>query len=74
MIYVTGIPIEPAIVDYYLQMLPGVPGARTRASALDMLSCHDANPRAGVTEKVLARPQPSWGGFGPRSEIPGRRT
>ncbi|MCP3918865.1 MAG: carboxylate-amine ligase [bacterium] len=55
-IYVTGTPIDPAIVSYYLHMLPGIPGSHAR-KRLTMLSCHDASPRTGVTEKILARPR-----------------
>ena len=55
-VFVTGMPVDPAIVDYYLHMLPGVPGSHAR-KRLTMLSCHDADTRLGLTEKVLDRPR-----------------
>jgi hypothetical protein len=54
-IYLTGTPIHDAIIDYYLHLLPGVPGQHARAR-LTLLSCDDASP-AALTQKVLARPR-----------------
>jgi hypothetical protein len=53
-VYVTSEPIQPAIVDYYLNLLPGIPACHARRR-LTLLSCEDR--RAGVlSEKILARP------------------
>jgi len=55
LIYVTSQPIDPIIVDYFLNLLPGVPVHHAR-KRLTLLSCYDASPRS-LTEKVLARPR-----------------
>lgn len=54
-IYVTSTPIPDAIVDYYLQLLPGIPGRHARRR-LTLLSCNDASGEA-LTAKILARPR-----------------
>jgi hypothetical protein len=54
-IYVTSIPIAEAIIDYYLHLLPGVPGRHAR-QRLMLVSCDDASP-APLTRKLLARPR-----------------
>ncbi len=54
-IFVTSEPIDPAIIDYFLTMLPGVPGSHAR-ERLTLLSCHDSSPKS-LTEKILARPR-----------------
>ncbi len=54
-IYITSTPLEPAIVDYYLGLLPGVPGLHAR-KRLTLMSCND-NSAATVTEKLLERPR-----------------
>ncbi|MGF1470726.1 MAG: peptide ligase PGM1-related protein [Rubrobacteraceae bacterium] len=55
LIYVTSQTIAPAIVDYYLHLLPGVPISHARRR-LTLLSCHDASS-APLTRKILARPR-----------------
>ncbi|MCS7035160.1 MAG: peptide ligase PGM1-related protein [Saprospiraceae bacterium] len=55
MIYVTSLPIDEAVVDYYLHLLPGVPPRHAR-QRLTLLSCHDGSPRS-LTEKILERPR-----------------
>jgi hypothetical protein len=55
LIYVTSQPVHPDVVDYYLQLLVGVPAAHAKRR-LQMLSLCDDNPRA-LTEKVLERPR-----------------
>ncbi len=55
LIYVTSLPIDEAIVDYYLHLLPGVPPRHAR-QRLTLLSCYDASPRS-LTEKILERPR-----------------
>ena len=55
LIYVTSQPVHPDVVDYYLQLLIGVPAAHARRR-LEMLSVFDASTRP-LTEKVLERPR-----------------
>nr|WP_041757548.1 peptide ligase PGM1-related protein [Bradyrhizobium sp. ORS 278] len=54
-VYVTSSPISDTIIDYYLHLLPGVPGGHARAR-LTLLSCDDASA-APLTQKILARPR-----------------
>jgi hypothetical protein len=54
-IYVTSTPIHESIIDYYLHLLPGVPGQHAR-NRLILLSCEDAAPIA-LTMKILSRPR-----------------
>jgi hypothetical protein len=54
-VYVTSQPIDPAVIDYYLHLLPGVPLSHARRR-LTLLSCLDASP-APLTAKILARPR-----------------
>lgn len=52
-VYVTSRPIHPSIIDYYLHLLPGVPGRHAR-NRLTMLDCDDGS--AGpLTRKILDR-------------------
>jgi len=55
LIYITSQPVHPDVVDYYLQLLVGVPAAHARRR-LQMVCLYDASPRA-LTEKVLERPR-----------------
>jgi hypothetical protein len=54
-IYVTSLPIDPIIVDYYLHLLPGITNSHA-SERLTLLSCFDSSPRS-LTEKVLERPR-----------------
>ncbi len=54
-IYVTSTPISSTIIDYYLHLLPGVPGEHARRR-LTLFSCDDSNP-APLTQKILDRPR-----------------
>ncbi|MGB3074671.1 MAG: peptide ligase PGM1-related protein, partial [Chitinophagales bacterium] len=54
-IYVTSIPIDPVIVDYYLHLLPGITGYHAQ-QRLTMLSCFDDSSKS-LTEKILERPR-----------------
>ena len=54
-IYVSSIPIDPVIVDYYLHLLPGIKGYHAR-ERLTLLSCYDSSP-VSLTEKILKRPR-----------------
>jgi hypothetical protein len=55
MVYVTSQPIHPVIVEYYFQLLAGVPAGHAR-SRVTFLCAHDASPRP-LTEKILERPR-----------------
>lgn len=55
LMYITSQPVDPDIVDYYLQMLVGVPPTHAKRR-LTMLCVQDASPRA-LTEKILERPR-----------------
>ncbi len=54
-IFVTSMPIAEPIVDYYLHLLPGIPGQHAR-KRLELLSCYDRS-EAPLTAKILARPR-----------------
>jgi hypothetical protein len=55
LIYVTSQPIHPMVLDYYLQLLVGVPASHARAR-LTLLCAYDSSPRS-LTEKILERPR-----------------
>ena len=55
MIYVTSMPIDPRIVEYYLALLPGVIPSHARAR-LSLISVGDASVRP-LSRKLLERPQ-----------------
>ena len=50
-IYVTSIPVDNVIIDYYLHLLPGITGIHSR-QRLVMLSCYDASSKP-LTKKIL---------------------
>ena len=52
---VTSQPVHPDIVDYYLQLLPGVPSGHARQRLL-LLSVFDTSPKP-LTQKILERPR-----------------
>ena len=54
-IYVTSVPVDNIIIDYYLHLLPGITGNHAR-QRLVMLSCYDTSSRA-LTKKILERPR-----------------
>lgn len=55
MVYVTSQPVHPVILEYYFQLLEGIPASHAR-SRLTMLCAYDATPRP-LTEKILERPR-----------------
>ena len=55
LIYVTSQPVNPDIIDYYLDLLEGVPMRHAR-ERLHVLSVYDGSARP-LTEKVLERPR-----------------
>lgn len=54
-IFVTSVPVDPIIIDYYLHLLPGITGYHAR-QRLTLHSCFDAS-HLSLTEKILARPR-----------------
>ncbi len=54
-VYVTSQPIAPALKDYYLQFLAGIPASHA-AARLTLLSPHDGSLRP-LAEKILERPR-----------------
>lgn len=55
LIYVTSQPLHPSIVDYYLELLPGIPSSHAR-DRLDLFATYDSSLRP-LSEKILARPR-----------------
>jgi hypothetical protein len=55
LVYVTSHPVHPSIVDYYLELLPGIPSSHAR-SRLKLFSAYDAS-RKPLTQKLLERPR-----------------
>jgi hypothetical protein len=55
MIYITSQPIHPMVLEYYLQLLVGIPASHARAR-LTLLCAYDSSPRS-LTEKILERPR-----------------
>ena len=54
-IYVTALPLCPIVIDYYLQLLPGIPFSHARDRLL-LLSTYDASLKP-LTQKILDRPR-----------------
>ena len=52
-VYVTSMPIDPIIIDYYLHLLPGITGCHAR-ERLTLLNCQDMSA-VSLTEKILKR-------------------
>jgi len=55
LIYVTALPLSPLAIEYYLQLLPGIPFSHARDRLL-LLSTYDSSLRP-LTEKILERPR-----------------
>jgi hypothetical protein len=55
LIYVTSQPVHPMVIEYYLQLLVGIPASHARAR-LTLLCAYDSSPRS-LTEKILERPR-----------------
>ncbi|NJL02512.1 MAG: carboxylate-amine ligase [Spirulinaceae cyanobacterium SM2_1_0] len=55
LIYVTSQPLCPSIVDYYLQLLPGIPFSHAR-DRLMLLSTYDLSLKP-LSQKILERPR-----------------
>lgn len=54
-IYVTSQPLSPIVIDYYLQLLPGIPFSHARDRLL-LFSTYDSSARP-LTQKILERPR-----------------
>lgn len=54
-VYVSSMPIDPVIIDYYLHLLPGITGYHAW-QRLSLISCYDASP-IPLTKKILQRPR-----------------
>jgi hypothetical protein len=55
LIYLTAQPLAPMVIDYYLQLLPGIPFSHARDRLL-LLSTYD-NSFKPLTQKILERPR-----------------
>ena len=55
LIYVTSQPLHPSIIDYYLELLPGIPSSHAR-DRLDLFVTYDASHNP-LTQKLLERPR-----------------
>jgi len=53
--YVTSQPLHPSIIDYYLELLPGIPSAHAR-DRLQLFSTYDSSKKP-LTQKLLERPR-----------------
>ena len=54
-IYLTSQPLHPSIVDYYLELLPGIPSSHAR-ERLTLLATYDSSQKP-LTQKILERPR-----------------
>ena len=54
-IYVTSMPIDEIIIDYYLHLLPGITGFHAK-QRLALFNCFDNSPKS-LTQKILERPR-----------------
>ncbi len=54
-IYLSSVPIDEAIIDYYLHLIPGITTLHARRR-LVLLNCNDASSKP-LTEKILSRPR-----------------
>ncbi|MEY2858017.1 MAG: hypothetical protein RLZZ74_2329 [Cyanobacteriota bacterium] len=54
-IYITALPLCPIVIDYYLQLLPGIPFSHARDRLL-LISTYDGSLKP-LTQKVLNRPR-----------------
>jgi hypothetical protein len=55
LVYVTSQPLNPAVLEYFLALIGGIPTAHVR-ERLTMIACYDTSPRP-LTEKILERPR-----------------
>ena len=55
LVYITSQPLHPSVIDYYLQLLPGIPFSHARDRLL-LLSTYDSSTKP-LSQKVLERPR-----------------
>jgi PGM1 C-terminal domain len=55
LVYITSQPLHPIVVDYYLQLLPGIPFSHAHNRLL-LLSTYDSSQKP-LTQKILERPR-----------------
>lgn len=55
LIYVTSEPVHPSAIDYYLQLLPGIPFSHARERLL-LFCTYDSSVKS-LTQKILERPR-----------------
>jgi PGM1 C-terminal domain len=55
LVYITSQPLHPSVIDYYLQLLPGIPFSHARDRLL-LLSTYDSSSRP-LSQKILDRPR-----------------
>lgn len=55
LIYITAQPLSPIVIDYYLQLLPGIPFSHARQRLL-LLTTYDSSQKP-LTQKILQRPR-----------------
>ncbi|MFE4107531.1 peptide ligase PGM1-related protein [Almyronema epifaneia] len=55
LIYVTSQPLHPSVIDYYLELLPGIPSSHAR-NRLKLFATYDASQKP-LTQKILERPR-----------------
>ncbi len=54
-VYVTSQPVHPMVLEYYLQLMTGIPASHAR-NRLTLLCAHDSSPQP-LTQKILDRPR-----------------
>ncbi|WOD38777.1 peptide ligase PGM1-related protein [Nodosilinea sp. E11] len=55
LVYVTSMPLHPSIIDYYLELLPGIPSSHAR-DRLTLFAAYDSS-RKPLSQKLLERPR-----------------
>lgn len=55
LVYITSQPLHPSVIDYYLQLLPGIPFSHARDRLL-LLSTYDSSI-SPLSHKILQRPR-----------------
>ena len=55
LVYVTSQPLHPSVVDYYLELLPGIPSSHAQ-NRLSLFSTYDGSQQP-LTQKILKRPR-----------------
>lgn len=55
LVYITSQPLHPSVIDYYLQLLPGIPFSHARDRLL-LLSAYDSS-LSPLSQKILDRPR-----------------